>query len=624
MKILLFNERLLSRSFLLRVSMLLFLVMIGISGFARQRNRYVLYINSYTMSFPATIDQFKGIQSALDSPYIIIDVEFMDSKRFPLSNNKESFKERLMFKLKKSPHYDAIIASDDDAFRFVIENQNTLFSNTPIFFLGVNDIKFGLLQNNNKWVAGLLERPSFDATIGLMLKLFPKHHKIYIVCDHSLTGISDYEDIKALMPKYKGLKYETIWSDHYTREDFLKKLSTLDKEVPLLFESAYINRSDSSVRTFNESIKMVSSHFGGPVFSLWMYGVRSGALGGNVISFFQHGRIVGNMVRQVLYGADISKMKVISNPPYQCLFNYDVMKKFNISTWQLPDDTKYLNKPLSIYEQNKMVVISTLVFIILLILLISFLIRSNLLRKKASKELVISKIKAEESDRLKTDFIRNMSHEIKTPLNSIVGFAGLISSDTNSRQDNETYIALVKDNVGQLMTIIRKLFEISSLESKSESLSLEQISIIDVLNDQYRAYQETAEKKGLELVFDNLGSDKDYVFLSDASKIAKIVSYLLENAIKFTIEGCIHLGFKMENNLVVIYVKDTGIGISEEQQKIIFSRFIQGENQLSRRYGGIGLGLSIARENAILLGGEIRLQSVLGKGTTFFVRLPQK
>ena len=78
--------------------MLLFLVMIGISGFARQRNRYVLYINSYTMSFPATIDQFKGIQSALDSPYIIIDVEFMDSKRFPLSNNKESFKDLKILK----------------------------------------------------------------------------------------------------------------------------------------------------------------------------------------------------------------------------------------------------------------------------------------------------------------------------------------------------------------------------------------------------------------------------------------------------------------------------------------------------------------------------------------------
>jgi signal transduction histidine kinase len=574
------------------------------------------------MSFPATIDQYKGIQSVLDSPHITLDTEFMDCKRFPMDKNKASFKQRLLFKLNKAPRYDAVIASDDDALRFVIENQNTLFYHIPIFFLGVNDAQLGLAQNQNKWVSGILERPSFEATIDLMLKLFHNHRKIYIVCDHTLTGKHDYNDLMRLLPRYKGLQFETIWSDDYSSDGFAKKLASLDQTIPLLFEAAYINKNDSLVCTFDESVRFVCSHFGGPVFSTWTYGVMSGALGGNVISFFQHGHIIGNMVKQVLDGADLSKIKVIADSPYQYMFNYEVMKKFNISMSQLPEDTKYINRTLNIYEQNKTFVLSAAIFIVLLIVLIFFLLRSYYLKKDVLKSLALAKVKAEEEDKMRTDFIRNMSHEIKTPLNSISGFTGLISASTNSEKVSEHYISLVKDNVGQLRGIISKVFEILSLDNKSECLDLKQISVVHILEEQYMAYRAFANDKGLEFVLDS--NEKDIVFVSDAERIAKIVDYLLENAIKFTLHGNIHLGCYEEEDMVIIYVKDTGIGISKEQEKVIFNQFIQGDDQLSRKYGGIGLGLSIAKEIAILLGGEITLDSEVEKGTTFYVKLPHK
>lgn len=586
-------------------------------------NKHVLYINSYTLNFPASIDQYQGLQSVLDTTGIVLDTEFMDSKRFPTLSNINSFKRRLSFLLQRSPRYDAIVVSDDYAFRFVIENQNTLFYHIPIFFMGVNDIKFGMTQKDNPWVAGLFEKPSLNGSVELMLHFYPQARKIYIVCDHTLVSVSDYKVLRRLMPRYKNLKYETIWSDQYTTKDFIRKLASLDKRVPLLFEAAYVNRGESMIRSFKESVRLVDTYFGGPVFSTWTYGVEAGALGGEVISFYQHGQIIGRMVKQVLNGGDMAKVKMVPNPPYLKMFNYDVMKKFEIKAAQLPQGAILLNKPLSVYEQNKPLVISAMTFIVILVVMIAFLMWSNLRRKKTSKELILSKNKAEESDRLKSDFIRNVSHEIRTPLNSIVGFTEILSDNPDLKSENESYISVVQDNVKQLMAIIGKVLEISSIESKSDEIVMDQTSIRDVLDDQFYKYLESAKAKGLELIFDQVNNSIDCVIVSDVKKLSKIVSYLLENALKFTSEGSIHIGFnEVKKNKVVIYVKDSGIGISKEQQQVIFGRFVQVEELMSRKFGGMGLGLAIARENAMLLGGNIYVESELGKGSTFFVTLP--
>jgi DNA-binding LacI/PurR family transcriptional regulator len=151
-----------SRLFHKNVFWLTILMIVGIvvpSAFA-QGGKRVLYINSYNMSFPASVDQYRGLQSVLDTTGMMVYAEFMNSKRFPGADNIESFYKRLEFLVKKSLPYDAIIVSDDAAFRFVIENQNKLFYHIPIFFFGVNDIQFGLAQNSNPWVVGLLEKAS--------------------------------------------------------------------------------------------------------------------------------------------------------------------------------------------------------------------------------------------------------------------------------------------------------------------------------------------------------------------------------------------------------------------------------------------------------------------------------
>jgi signal transduction histidine kinase len=252
------------------------------------------------------------------------------------------------------------------------------------------------------------------------------------------------------------------------------------------------------------------------------------------------------------------------------------------------------------------------------------LVRSGLRRRQAAIELLKAKDKAEEGDRLKSEFIRNLSHEIRTPLHSIIGFSDLLSADPGAQKDNATYISVIHDSVKQLMSIIRKVLEISSLESKVEKANFQDISIRDLLSDQFEIFRSQAEQKGLSYINDNKGRSQDYVISTDPHQLIRILGYLLENAIKFTDAGGeVHLGYRETNGYLIIHVRDTGVGISKEQQQIIFGRFVQGDYQLSRRYDGIGLGLAIARETARLLGGDITVDSEQGKGATFFIHLPK-
>jgi len=243
---------------------------------------------------------------------------------------------------------------------------------------------------------------------------------------------------------------------------------------------------------------------------------------------------------------------------------------------------------------------------------------------QTKQELIIAKEKAEESDRLKSEFIHNLSHEIKTPMTGIIGFTDLLTADPNAREANEGYIEIIRNCVKQLSRIIRDILEISRLETKQVKVIEEQTNLNDLLSDQYYIFQDTAKKKGISIILDKELKDDDCTIMIDASKLIKIISNLIENAFKFTNKGHIKLGYNIQGDILNIYVEDTGIGIPIEKQQCIFDRFAQLDKELSRKYEGLGLGLAIAKENAILLNGNISLTSEFGKGSTFFVHLPFK
>jgi PAS domain S-box-containing protein len=238
-------------------------------------------------------------------------------------------------------------------------------------------------------------------------------------------------------------------------------------------------------------------------------------------------------------------------------------------------------------------------------------------RKKTEEDLIVAKAKAEESDRLKSAFLANMSHEIRTPLNSIVGFSDLLLDPFYDKYQQSDFVSVIKQSVNNLQTIISDIMDISQIESGLITIRRKSFSIEKFLNGIVRELSLSCKQKGLEL---RLNKPEDDIYLySDEGRINQIMTNLINNAIKFTENGYVEIGCQSVNsNTVLFFVKDTGIGIPSEYQEKIYERFRQIESSLSRKYGGNGLGLTICKQLAELLGGKIWVESGIGKGSTFY------
>jgi PAS domain S-box-containing protein len=236
---------------------------------------------------------------------------------------------------------------------------------------------------------------------------------------------------------------------------------------------------------------------------------------------------------------------------------------------------------------------------------------------KANENLNQAIKRAEESDHLKTMFLNNMSHEVRTPMNGIIGFSEFLANEDLSDEKRKYYSKLIVNSSEQLLKIVDDILEISSLETKQTQIHKTRFYLNELLNELHSIFAIEAKKRKIPLQLRNGNEGEPLLINTDRVKLHKILSNLLENAFKFTSRGSVEFGFEIEDENLRIYVSDTGIGILPENKELIFKRFTQEEKELSRREGGLGIGLSIVKENAILLDGDIELESEKGKGSVF-------
>ncbi|HUS66011.1 MAG TPA: ATP-binding protein [Kofleriaceae bacterium] len=229
----------------------------------------------------------------------------------------------------------------------------------------------------------------------------------------------------------------------------------------------------------------------------------------------------------------------------------------------------------------------------------------------------------ERASQYKTDFLANMSHELRTPLNSVMILSRVLgeNGDRNLTPQQIEYALIIHKSGEELLHLINDVLDLAKVEAGKVDILHEPVPLADVAGYINQMFRPLAAQKGLALRVD-LGDDVPPQLATDRPKLQQILKNLLSNAIKFTDAGTITTRFSRAGDTVEIAVTDTGIGISPEQQARIFDAFTQADSSTSRRFGGTGLGLTIARDFARLLGGDLRVDSRPGAGSTFTLALP--
>lgn len=244
-------------------------------------------------------------------------------------------------------------------------------------------------------------------------------------------------------------------------------------------------------------------------------------------------------------------------------------------------------------------------------------------RKVAEIKLEEAKNKAEESDRLKSAFLANISHEIRTPMNAIIGFSKMVSSNDFSMDEKNKFLEIIISNGKLLMTLINDMISLSKIESNQVEVSKSNCLVNDMLVVMYKELLfETEENQQVAIKLKNENANPKFSIYTDHSLLKETLEKLIDNALKFTDEGTVEFGYRtFKDGHIEFFVKDTGIGIAEENLDKIFARFHQLDNSTTRNYEGTGLGLSIAQHYVMLLGGKLKVSSKLGSGSTFYFSL---
>ncbi len=243
--------------------------------------------------------------------------------------------------------------------------------------------------------------------------------------------------------------------------------------------------------------------------------------------------------------------------------------------------------------------------------------------KERTYELEKAKVAAEESDHLKSAFLSNMSHEIRTPMNAIIGFSELLLDSSFNPLERVEFAQMIKSNGDELLNLLNDIIDISMIESGQIKTALSIVSVNNIVNQVYANFTTSkylVEKDRLKLLLDI--PEGDVSIYTDSFRLRQILNNLVSNALKFTNEGYVKVGYSVVDGYVRFYVEDTGIGIDEAHQRKIFERFLKVKNDTRNLYRGNGLGLTITKNLVELLDGSIGLSSKEGEGSYFFFQLP--
>ena len=576
----------------------------------------ILFISSFDPNFISIEDQLNGLKKELNNNAHIM-IEYMNSKTFDSTENEETFYNLLKYSLENYDKIDAVIAGDDDATEFCIKYRDDLFKDIPISFLGVQDFDRLNRALECELVSGVSEVESIRANIELIKTLHPNVDTITFIDTY---GILTCEEIVA---DYPDINFQWILTEDKSLSEVQSILSNLSSNNAVI--QLYINKF-KDIDTFDRNTinkTIAESCVASPIYSILNYDVGQGSIGGKVINHFIQGQKAGSIALNLLNGYDTKELFIADDEANEYLFDYKALKKFNIKTSDLPEGSIIINHPMKFINEYKNILIASLLLFIGLITMILALLWYIVYKKRYEKAILNAMHNAEEANKIKTHFISNISHELKTPINVIMSAIQLINYNTKespSYSKNKNTLAIIDDNCKRLLRLINNLIDVQKHELDDTKLNLSAVNVVNLIEMLVASVVPYAESKNLNLIFDT--NKEDVILKVDSDKLERIILNLLSNAIKFSKpNGEIRVTLNFEDCLY-ISVTDNGIGIAKENLNKIFDKFTQLDTSFSRKNEGSGIGLSIVKSFVLLHNGKISVKSELNKGTSFLIELP--
>jgi two-component system, sensor histidine kinase len=606
-----------------------------ISFLVSSEKKNILILNSYHEGLQWTDDIVDGLKQGL-AEYKLekeVFIEYFDSKRF---FNKEYHKGLAdLYKHKyNQTKFDIIILSDDHALNFMLEYRDSIFGKVPVVFCGINNPHV-----YPETYTGIIENIDYVNNFKLIKQLHPEFSKIYFIVDNTKTGNIIYDRAyRSYLPISKEYSYEFLRD--YSFDELYEKVASLDNESVILLTAFTKDRLDEYC-SYDEIVKNLSKHANVPLYGVWNFYLGKGIIGGKIISGYDQGYKAANIAQDILQGKKVDEINIeMSESSYR--FDYKELRHFDVRKRNLPDNSIITNHPLSFITKNRQQTIFFSIIFVLLLFVIIVLWTYILYRKSKTKQvkrqlksielnnekLQLANEKIEEVNRLKTAFLANMSHEFRTPMNGIIGFSKLLTDTPDIEAETRNkYLQIIHKSGYIILDLINDVIDLSKIESKKLKIDYSECKLSNILEELlsfFTAERDNSEKQHLKILIEKEFDYKDITIYSDGNRIKQVLYNMINNALKFTIEGTIKFGYFIEKPNVVFFVKDTGIGLAESEKEIIFERFRQVEDKMTRRFGGSGIGLSISKGIVENMEGRMWVDSEKDKGSTFYFSIPFK
>lgn len=574
----------------------------------------VLYLNSYHIGYTWSEEVTAGVRSVFDSiESVELFVEYLDTKAGYSEDRMKLHLEMLTTKYHQHK-FKLILISDNNALDFVLKYREHPILNAPIVFCGISDLENYPIADNRIW--GVEEKIDFKAMFEIVNELLPMADTIHVVVDKTKTGRVFYAKFLEIA-KSKILRTGI----RFVEEVDTKKMDSLVGGIPntdaIFYGGVHIDANGNRVNT-HTIVSQIAKHTSVPIFTYPFFIPNEGVAGGILSLGREQGKQMALLAYKVMYMPGSIKEKIIQ-PQNRLVFDYSELEKYTISNSAIPDDAIILGKPKSIFNRYKQQFFTALSIIVFLSFLILILTRIILLKNKYYNELMEAKKYAERSDELKSKFLRNLSHEIRTPLNAIIGFSGLLDAEFDNEEIRRVYLDKIQVSGEQLTGMIDDTLTLAKLEVGEYEVDTCQFSFKELF----------AQLKQLVINKDSTTMDRvevsgvldDLCIKSDLFIIVQVLEKLIDNALRHNEEGKIKVKVDTSNNQTVFMVQDNGPGIKKEIRDEIFLTFNKIENGYVF-HQGLGTGLSISKQFAVLLNGNISFESAEEIGTTFYFTLP--